>query len=206
MRSGVILAGGRSTRFGDGDKAVATLAGVPMIRRVADRVASVVDELVVNCRADQTSALREALDGVSVPLRFAEDETPDMGPMVGIQTGLRAARGRYAAVVSCDMPFVDPAFLAYLFDRAAGHDAALPRVDGHYQPTQAVYRSAAVVDACEAALERGDRSALAPVFDVDHVVVDGDAVRVHASPETFENVNTRSEFEAAAARFEREEG
>ena len=38
MTTGAIVAGGRSTRFGDRDKAVAELAGVPMIRRVADRL------------------------------------------------------------------------------------------------------------------------------------------------------------------------
>ncbi len=201
MRSGVILAGGRSTRFGDGDKAVADLAGVPMVRRVADRVGRVVDELVVNCRADQTAALREALDGVEKPVSVAEDETPDMGPMVGLMTGLRAAEGGYAAVVSCDMPFVDPAFLDHLFDRAAGRDAAVPRVDGHYQPTQAVYRTRAVVAACEEALARGDRSALSPVLDVDLVVVEGEELRTRADSTTFENVNTRAEFAAAAERL-----
>ena len=50
MRSGVVVAGGRSTRFGAPDKAVADLGGTPMIRRVADRIAPAVEELVVNCR------------------------------------------------------------------------------------------------------------------------------------------------------------
>ena len=45
MGAGVIVAGGRSTRFGERDKAVADLAGTPMIRRVVDRIAGVTDEL-----------------------------------------------------------------------------------------------------------------------------------------------------------------
>ena len=48
MRASLVLAGGRSTRFGDSDKAVAELAGTPMIRRVVDRVAGVVSEVVIN--------------------------------------------------------------------------------------------------------------------------------------------------------------
>ena len=62
MRAVLVIAGGRSTRFGDRDKAVAELDGTPMIRRVVDRVADVVDEVVINCRADQVDPISAALD------------------------------------------------------------------------------------------------------------------------------------------------
>ena len=73
MYSAVIVAGGRSTRFGDDDKAVAPLSGTPMIRRVADRLEPVVDELVVNCRDDQRDAIEEALAGYPLATNFALD-------------------------------------------------------------------------------------------------------------------------------------
>lgn len=201
MHTGVIIAGGRSTRFGDADKAVAELAGVPMIRRVADRLAGVVDELVVNCRADQRGAIAAALDGYEHPVAFALDEDPDRGPMAGIRTGLRAAAGEYAAVVSCDMPFVDPDFVEYLRGRAAGHDAAVPRPDEWFQTTQAVYRATPMADACDEALARGESRIIEPLFELDYVVVDADEIRAHASADTFENLNTREEFDAAARRL-----
>jgi len=202
MQAGVIVAGGRSTRFGETDKAVADLAGTPMIRRVADRLAGVVDALVVNCRSDQVPAIREALADYERPVRIAEDPQPDLGPVAGIRTGLRAVDAEYAIVVACDMPFVDPDLVAYLFERAAGHDAAVPQLeDKWYQTTQAVYRAAAMAEACEAALERGDRKVLAPLADLDYVVVDDAEIRERASTETFENLNTRDEFKAAQERF-----
>jgi len=49
--------------------------------------------------------------------------------MAGIATGLNAADAEYAFVVACDMPFVDPEFVDYLFERAQRHDAAVPRPD-----------------------------------------------------------------------------
>ena len=202
MRTGVIVAGGRSTRFGDADKAVAELAGTPMIRRVADRLAEVVDAIVVNCRDDQVEAIETALSGYPHAVRFAPDPDPDEGPMAGIRTGLRAASGAYAAVVACDMPFVEPALVSYLFSRASGHDAAVPRLDdGWFQTTQAVYRSAAMADACDRALARGERRIVAAFDDLDVVEVSADEVGEHASPRTFENLNTREEFEAARSRF-----
>ncbi|MFB6122974.1 MAG: molybdenum cofactor guanylyltransferase [Haloferacaceae archaeon] len=201
MKSGVIVAGGRSTRFGDADKAVAELAGVPMIRRVADRLAGVVDALVVNCREGQVDAVREAMAGYDRPVRYAVDDEPDRGPMAGIRNGLRAVPHDYAFVAACDMPFLDSDFVAYLFDRAAGHDAAVPRLDGWFEPTHAVYHADAMADACDAALERGASRIVAPLENLKYVVVDEDEVDAHADRATFENVNTREEFEAAAERL-----
>lgn len=203
-RAGVIVAGGHSTRFGDDDKAVADLAGTPMLRRVVDRLEPVVDEIVVNCRDEQVPAIRKALEG-GPEASVAVDPVPDRGPMAGIMTGLRNAAGEYAVVVACDMPFVDPDLVDHLFERAGGHEAAVPRLeDQWFQTTQAVYRTDAMVDRCERALERGERRVLEPLLELDYIVVDEDEVREHASLETFENVNTREEFVAALERLEGE--
>jgi molybdopterin-guanine dinucleotide biosynthesis protein A len=203
MRSGVIIAGGRSTRFGDADKAVAELAGTPTIRRVADRIRLAVDELVINCRADQEAGIRDALSGSPLPVSYALDEEPDRGPVAGIKNGLAAAEAEYAAVVACDMPFVESAVIELLFERAAGHDAAVPRLaDGWFQPTQAVYRADAMRAACERALADGNPRVLTAIESIDHVVVGADEIESVGSTQSFENLNTREEFEEAAAHFE----
>jgi molybdopterin-guanine dinucleotide biosynthesis protein A len=198
MRAGVILAGGRSTRFGNADKAVAPLAGTPMIRRVADRLVDVVDALVVNCREDQRPAIEEALEGYPLEVRYAPDPTPDEGPMSGIRTGLReaeAAGAEYAAVVACDMPFVDPQFVEELFERARGTDAAVPRPGEWFQTTQAVYRVESMAAACEEALAAGEVKIIAPLFELDYVVLED------APEDTFRNVNTQAELADAEAEF-----
>ena len=201
MRAGVIISGGRSTRFGDSDKAVADLAGTPMVRRVADRLGEAVDELVVNCREDQVEAIEAALSDHALDPAFALDEDPDRGPMAGIATGLGAVDSEYAAVVACDMPSVDPAFISYLFERATSREAAVPRPDEWYQTTQAVYHADAMGDACQRALERGEHKIVEPLFDLDYAVVEREEILEHTALETFENLNTRAEFEAAAERF-----
>jgi molybdopterin-guanine dinucleotide biosynthesis protein A len=202
MLAGAIVAGGESTRFGDADKAVADLAGTPMIRRVADRVAPVVDALVVNCRADQRDAIEDAMTGYRLPVSFAIDPEPDQGPMAGIRTAMRGVErdtdAVYGFVAACDMPFVDPGVVELLFERAQGHDAAVPRPDEWYETTHAVYRASAMADACDAALARGERKVIAPLDDLDWVVVEAAALQEHGSLDTFRNVNTREEFERAA--------
>ena len=216
-RSAVVLAGGFSTRFGDADKAVAHLAGTPMIRRVADRVAPVVDDLVINCRSDQHDAIRSVLEP---DVTFAIDPTPDQGPLGGIRTGLEAADAPLAAVVACDMPFVDPALLEYLFsvleteetsvtasrnDADARPDAAVPRLeDGWYQTTQAVYRTNAMAEACREALEANEGKILAALDRLEWIVVEEATIREHATLETFRSIDTQEELEAAEATFEGE--
>lgn len=201
MGAGLIVAGGQSTRFGDGDKAVADVAGVPMVRRVADNIQGVVDELVVNCRSEQIEPLRDALAGYDRPVRFAPDEDPDQGPMAGIETGLDAVDEPYTFVVACDMPFVDPDVVEYLFERASGHDAAVPQLDDWFQTLHAVYRTDPMATACQRALARDEEKIVAPLFEVDYVTVDEAEIRRHGTLDSFENLNTREEVEAATDRF-----
>ncbi|WP_049970672.1 molybdenum cofactor guanylyltransferase [Haladaptatus cibarius] len=203
MPAGVILAGGRSTRFGEQDKAVADLAGVPMLRRVADRIEGVVDELVVNCRRGQRDAIETAMLDYPHPTTFAIDPDPDQGPMAGIRTGLAACDDEYAFVVACDMPFVDSELVNFLFQRAEGHEAAVPRLgDGWFQTTHAVYEPKPMVEACDAALREEKRKIIEPLFDLDYVVVEEEALQKRGSLKSFENVNTKAEFEAATKRFQ----
>ena len=204
MRSGVVLAGGRSTRFGERDKAVADLAGTPMSRRVADRLTDVVDELVVNCRPDQTEAIRAAMSGYPLEVAYAEDDVPDLGPVAGIRNGLEGVSGTSAFVVACDMPFVDPALVSFLFKRLdeTEADAVVPRLEsGWFQTTQAVYRVEPMIRACEIALETDNPRILAPLDELDVAVVEEAELTDVTTLESFENINTREEFERAARRL-----
>lgn len=202
MQSAVILAGGRSTRFGEGDKAVAELQGVPMIRRVADRLIDVTDELVINCRQEQTETIRDAMKGYPLPVRYAEDEIPDLGPVAGIRNGLSVIEGTYGFVVACDMPFVEPSLVSSLFDRVEPHDAAVPRLDSQWlQTTQAVYEAKAMVQACETALRNDNPSIMDALDALEYVVVEEAELPSAVSKTSFENINTSEEYEAAQGRL-----
>lgn len=203
IRSGVIIAGGRSTRFGPEEKALAAIDGVPMIVRVARRIGSTVDEVIVNCRSSQLDPIRGAFECTPVQPTYAIDRVPDQGPLGGMKYGLEAATGDYAAVVGCDMPFVDPDFIARLFEWATGHDAAIPRLaDEWLQTTQAVYRIAPMVTACAAVLESGGGKILDALDELECRIVDEEAILAHTTNRTFENINTKAELEAARANLD----
>jgi molybdopterin-guanine dinucleotide biosynthesis protein A len=196
-RTGVVLAGGFSTRFGEDDKALAAVDGEPMLVRVVDRLGEAVDSVVVNCRADQREAFETALNRAdcSTPVEFAIDPTPDQGPLAGIRTAFEGVESEYTAVVACDMPWVDPALLDGLFERAAGHDAAVPeRQDGHLQPVQAVYRTNTMRTVATAQLADDRRSLHDALGKLDVVVLSADELPDISMWKSLRDVNTREEI------------
>ncbi|MFP4530892.1 MAG: molybdenum cofactor guanylyltransferase [Halodesulfurarchaeum sp.] len=199
MVAGVLVCGGGSTRFGEADKVCADLAGRPLVRHVADRLEPVIDELVVNCRASQRDCIERAMSGYGHPVTFAFDEREDAGPLHGIGRGLEAVDAEYAVVVACDMPFVDPDFVDALFERANGHDVAIPRhgEGDWFQPLQAVYRVEAMSSAVADALESGVERPIEPALSLNAVTIEGEELWSIADERTFFNVNTRAELERA---------
>ncbi|AHF99762.1 molybdenum cofactor guanylyltransferase [Halostagnicola larsenii XH-48] len=198
---GVVLAGGYSTRFGDADKSIAELEGTPMIRRVADRIAAVTDDVVVNCRSEQKEPIADALSGANATIRFAIDPIPDRGPVAGIHAGLEECDREYAAVVACDMPFVDPALLETLLDRARGRDGAVVELEaGWLQTTQAVYRTDAMARACAATIGEEDNRVVAALEKIDWVSVP-EASLEGISEKTFESIDTQEALDDAERRI-----
>jgi molybdopterin-guanine dinucleotide biosynthesis protein A len=172
--TGVVVAGGRSTRFGDDDKALAEIGDQPMLRCVVATLGTVTDEVVVNCRPDQRAAFQQALAGVDTEVRYALDEEPDEGPLAGLTTALTAVDTEFAIVLGCDMPLADGDALAALLERAqtTDADAVVPTTEGGPEPLHAVYRVESTRTAAQEALGDGRRSL--------HALLDG--LRVETVP------------------------
>jgi molybdopterin-guanine dinucleotide biosynthesis protein A len=95
------------------------------------------------------------------------------------------------------MPFVNSKVVALLFDKASGHDAALPKWDERmFEPLHAVY-SKKLIPQIEKAFEKGKRSVLAPVFEMKDVVFVEVLEIKKIDPElrTFVNINSVSDLE-----------
>jgi molybdopterin-guanine dinucleotide biosynthesis protein A len=158
VRSGLILAGGASRRFGS-PKAFARFDGQPMIARVADVLQAFVDEILVSVADEsQGAAARSALGairtsaGPSKP-RIVVDARRGRGPIEGLSRGLHAARGDTVLLAPCDAPLLAPGLYDVLLAALADFDAAVPRLDA-IDPVRAVYRRAPAVDVLD---REGDR-------------------------------------------------
>lgn len=200
-RAGIVLAGGFGTRFEDGEKLLATVEGAPILARAIGGLAPAVDGVVVSCREDQLENFRPIFDVASVPVAPAPDPVADRGPASGLATALDTVDAPWVAVVAGDMPFVDGDLLEALFDRAGESDGAVPQVDGHRQPTQAVYRTGPLREAAEGALDEGDGSLHGVLDRLDVTVVPETTVRSLTDRRSFADVNTVAELEDVRERL-----
>ncbi|HEY7041246.1 MAG TPA: molybdenum cofactor guanylyltransferase [Methylomirabilota bacterium] len=187
--TGVIQAGGRSTRMGGQPKALMELGGRRIIDRVADVVRRVADDVLV---VTNTPELYAWLDLPMVP-----DAFPDHGSLGGIYSGLRAARGDVAFTVACDMPFLVPEVARLVTDRAGEADVVAPQVAGQWETLHACYGKACL-QPIETRLRAG-RLQIVGVYDDVRVLAVGESevARFRAPEVVFMNVNTPDELEAA---------
>lgn len=170
MILGVVLAGGRSTRFGS-DKALAEVGGRTLLARAFDALAGMCELVVV--------AGRERGPGRCVP----DWPRPGMGPLGGIAAALRLARDEgYESVLSCGVDSLGlPGNLLDLLSPAPAYLESQPVV-GHWP--------AGTVDAIETILlEQGKHSMLAFAG-----AIGATAVKIEGKPA---NINTPADLTAA---------
>lgn len=196
-RAGLILAGGLSSRMGR-DKGLLELQDKPLILWVVDRMRPLVDEIVVSTSAANTSAYRRVLpeDVQCVP-----DAAAQMGPLGGWQTALPVLRGEYLAMAPCDAPLYSTALAEYLFDRARGHDGAVPRLQKYFEPLHAVYHREHLLDALKKTLAMGLNRPVHTYAHLDIVEVGEPEIRrIDADLDSFRTSNTPEEFERLKRR------
>lgn len=190
---GVVMAGGRNTRFGD-IKALAEVRGLRIIDRVIAALRAVADDVVLSAN--------DAAVYASTGLPARPDSIPDLGALGGLHAALSWARERGDAgilAVACDMPFPSPELLRAVRDRAASHDVVLPESDSRrgLEPLFGYY-SIACLPAIERAIARNDLRMIGFHGDVDVYRLPLEEVRNFGDPAVlFMNVNTRAELEHA---------
>jgi molybdenum cofactor cytidylyltransferase len=171
--AGLLLAAGRSTRFG-GDKLLAPLRGQPVLFWSAAAIAAGVDALYVVLPPDSPARVR-ALGGM--PVTLVEHAGRDNGMASSIRAGVAALPADAQAVVIAlgDQPLVPPPVVRALCDRwrAAPASAVVPRYrDGHGHPV--LFDRAQFGALGELRGDRGARALLERLGE-DRVLLDVDA-------------------------------
>ena len=187
-----MLCGGKSTRMGE-PKATLPFGPETMLQRVVRLLGTVVSPIVA------VAAREQVLPALPADVIVTRDEREARGPLEGLRAGLKALPESVDAayVTSCDVPLLEPAFVAHVLGLLGEHDIAVMEIDGFTHPLSAVYRRS-VLPQVESLLAQ-DR--LRPVFLFDAVRtrrVSPDEMRVADSDlRTLRNLNTREDYEAA---------
>src|SRR4051812_33159672 len=118
----VILAGGRSSRMGGGDKCLLPLAGKSMLAHVLDRVSPQVSTILINSNSPPDRFIT-----------FGRPVLPDViggfqGPLAGLLTGMRwaaQAGASHMISVACDTPFLPHDLVQRLYAGLGGNEIAI---------------------------------------------------------------------------------
>ncbi len=184
----VILAGGKSSRLGK-DKSFLLVDGQPLVARVVEKLSLLSDDLVV---VTNNPVRYEPL---ALPARLVPDERRGEGSLMGLYSGLKAARHSQVLAVACDMPFLSLPLLRYMLPLAEGHDVVIPRVRGYLEPLHAVY-STTCLPAMARLLAEGQHQIIAFFHEVQVRYVEEDEVdRYDPHHLSFINVNTPEDWE-----------
>lgn len=183
--SGVILAGGKSSRFGR-NKALATLGGRTIIEDLVLRFRRAFGEVIV------VASDPSPYEGLGV--KVARDRVPGKGPLGGIHAGLASAANPRSFCLACDMPFASLELAAYMASLDPEADAVVPRIGDYYQPMHAIYAQTCL-PAIERQLSEPDVKIIAFYSAVRMRLVSEEEVRRFGDPgRVFFNINTPSDY------------
>jgi molybdopterin-guanine dinucleotide biosynthesis protein A len=146
---GIVLAGGRSARFGT-DKLAAVVDGRPLLEHAIARVQAVAQVVVVVLAP---GSARDLPSGVLV----AHDDEAYQGPLAGLAAGLAVMPGDVGRVlvVGGDMPSLSPAVLRLLIEALVDETEAAVLDDGGPMPM--AVRAPAAASAAGGLLAGGER-------------------------------------------------
>ncbi|MCR4295834.1 MAG: molybdenum cofactor guanylyltransferase [Elusimicrobia bacterium] len=189
--TGVVLAGGRSSRFG-ANKALADWKGAPLVQSVVNSLLEVMPKvLVVTKNAAELAFLK------SERVSIVEDLCADGHPMGGIFTALSGLKTRHAFVAACDMPFVRPELIYALWHSRADYDAVIPVWRDKRQPLCGVY-ARGCVGMIRASIAE-DSLGIAPLFDLlrTRFMLEKEVAGVDPQGLSFMDIDTREDYERA---------
>ena len=159
--SGIVLAGGRSVRFG-GDKLSAVIDGRALLDRAVDPLAEICREVIVVVAPGDRSRMKRWSTRLA-SIRVVQETEAYRGPLAGLATGLEATAFSLVLVVGGDMPMLVRGVLELLLGSLATSDAtaAVLGSGDRVEPLPMALRRNAALTAARLTLGHGDRSLLA---------------------------------------------
>ena len=176
--SGVVLAGGRSSRFGR-DKALHVYRGKPLAQWVLESLEGADERFII--------ASRDYPD-LEAPVR------PDLisggSSLGGLHAALSYARCDWVALAACDMPFLTPAYWSQLWARRGAAPLVIATNQaGEPEPLAALYHRA-LLPLVTQKLERGDLKMNTLALQAGAPLVSWRDLAPHVDARLFLNVNT----------------
>jgi len=141
---GLVLLGGESRRMGQ-NKALLPVGGIPIVQRVLNTLEALGAEIkLIGNDAEPYLHLGHPI----IP-----DIEPNLGPLMGLYSGLLASNNELNLLLACDMPFASRPLLTLLLTLSDGYDVIIPRTENGLHPLCAVYRRSICLPLIRTALD-----------------------------------------------------
>lgn len=147
----IILAGGKSSRFGK-DKSLLMWNNQLIMQRLVSSCKVFAQEILIV--SNQQNKFK--IEGT----KELSDIYPDMGPLGGLHTGLYAASCEKVFLTACDMPLMDARLAEEMLEQLDTYEAVLPCCEGRFQPMFTVFQRRPALLAAEEMLQRGEQKML----------------------------------------------
>lgn len=193
--TGVILAGGKSSRMGV-NKALLQLGGQKIIERTVELMCAIFSEVII---ITNTPEEYKFLD-----LPLFEDIYKWKGPLAGIHSALMHSDVEEVFILSCDVPLMSREMIEYIVNYKTNKLIRICEADGNLHPLAGVY-SKKILDALEKFLtenDQGDRSVRSFLKISETEIINAQNL-VFYRDEIFFNVNSPEEFEYLKKYFTR---
>ena len=174
-------------------KAMLPFGDRTLLQRVAACVEQTCQAIVVVAAQDQL--LPELPESVII----VHDSVEGQGPLEGIRIGLRALPDNItsAYVTSCDVPFLKPAFIEFMFTQLGTHDVAVAVENDFFHPLAGVYR-VSMAGTIDSLFESGERRPRMLFGQVTTKKVSTDDLKsVDPNLESLINLNDSEQYHAA---------
>ena len=158
--SGVILAGGDSSRFNGIIKSKIVINGRTIISRIIDTLDELFDEIII-----VTNRPEEFTEYSSC--KIIGDCIFNKGPLGGIHAALKMTDKEALFVVAGDMPLIDKDYIARQVDFYMKNvcEVLIPMVNNYIEPLHGIYKKT-IINSLEDFLKRENNYALRDFFKV----------------------------------------
>jgi molybdopterin-guanine dinucleotide biosynthesis protein A len=130
--TGIILAGGKSSRMGT-NKALLHYRGKSFIQHAIEVMKPLVDRVII---------VGDPENYPDLDLQIVQDIYRNAGPVAGIHAGLEFSETPFNIVLSCDVPLLNEQILKELIEGIDGNnDVVLIECKGQRHPLIAVYKT-----------------------------------------------------------------
>ena len=197
--TGVILAGGKSTRMGS-NKSLLTVVGITIIERVVNLMNDLFSSVILITNQKEEYAF--------LNLPMYEDIYKDIGPLAGIHSALINTTTEKNFIISCDIPLMTPDVIKYLIEYPTQKPITITIADHFIQQLCGVY-SISIVPVIEKIVKENIDSSIDErnpeqkkrgcrvmhlVKTVDSEIIDIEKEYKDYIPGTFFNMNNPSEY------------